>query len=111
MIFLYDFFDIFQSPAMMTFIRFGSYDRDIAGAGVRNLYQQELMNAAYRKVECAVRLRLSGERFQCTGVGTFTQIRLRRRLQPLYWNSILSNDLPLLFLYFLFHVSLEKPHG
>lgn len=65
MIFLYDFFDIFQSPAMMTFIRFGSYDRDIAGAGVRNLYQQELMNAAYCKAKRAVRLWMSGERFQC----------------------------------------------
>ena len=65
MIFLYDFSDVFQSPAMMTFISLGSSRGDIVGAGICHLYQQELMNAAYRKVECAVRLRLSGERFQC----------------------------------------------
>lgn len=63
MIFLYDFFDIFQSPAVMTFISLGGSGGDIVGAGVRHLYQQELMNAAYRKVECAVRLWLSGECF------------------------------------------------
>ena len=50
---------------MMTFIRFGSYDRDIAGAGVRNLYQQELMNAASCTAKRAVRLWMSSECLQC----------------------------------------------
>ncbi len=39
---------------------------------------------------------------------TFTQIRLRRRLQPFILEFILPDDLPLLFLYFLFHVSPEN---
>ena len=57
-IFLYDFSDIFQSPAMMAFISLGGSGGDIVGAGICHLCQHELMNAAYHKVECAVRLRV-----------------------------------------------------
>ena len=59
MIFLYDFFDVFQSPAMMTFISLGGSGGDIVGAGICHLYQQELMNAAYCKAKRAVRLWMS----------------------------------------------------
>jgi len=43
---------------MMAFISLGGSGGDIVGAGICHLYQHELMNAAYHKVECAVRLRV-----------------------------------------------------